>query len=445
MQKQKNKQRGITLIALVVSIIVLIILAGVSIAMLVGENGIITQAQRTDELTAQAQQKEAIELAVASVQAQGTLELDRTKLETALQSQLGDTSYTLTENGDGSFSLQIAERSYYIDSTGKIITEENMIAISSAEELKAFRDDVNSGNRHEGKYIYLTSDITLDINEEWEPIGIYWDSNTSITDETNIPFCGIFDGKNHIIEGMKITSKEKGKGLFGLVKNATIKNLGIGENCDLDLGIVSGAIAGYSYSQTIIKNCYNKTIINSNAEQVGGLVGQNGSECYIINCYNIGSINARSGTGGMAGYNMGVIDKSYNKGEVHSEETNVGGITGINMGTISNCYNTNTIEGRLNNVGGIAGLNINGKIFNTYNIGNLIGNSAGGIAGTMQAGNLENNYFLENTVNGSNGNVLEGSETKTSEELKKLVSQLGNVFKEDTNNINNGYPVLVWE
>ena len=58
MPKQKNKQRGITLIALVVSIIVLIILAGVSIAMLVGENGIITQAQRAAQETEQAKQSE---------------------------------------------------------------------------------------------------------------------------------------------------------------------------------------------------------------------------------------------------------------------------------------------------------------------------------------------------------------------------------------------------
>ena len=51
MQKQKNKQRGITLISLVVTIIVLIILAGVSINMIVGENGIITQAKKAEEQT----------------------------------------------------------------------------------------------------------------------------------------------------------------------------------------------------------------------------------------------------------------------------------------------------------------------------------------------------------------------------------------------------------
>ena len=44
--KLKNERRmikGITLIALVITIVVLIILAAVSIAMLTGENGLITQ------------------------------------------------------------------------------------------------------------------------------------------------------------------------------------------------------------------------------------------------------------------------------------------------------------------------------------------------------------------------------------------------------------------
>ena len=40
-----GNNKGITLIALVITIIVLLILAGVSIAMLTGENGILHQAQ----------------------------------------------------------------------------------------------------------------------------------------------------------------------------------------------------------------------------------------------------------------------------------------------------------------------------------------------------------------------------------------------------------------
>ncbi|MFR2535282.1 MAG: hypothetical protein ACLS95_08720 [Clostridia bacterium] len=53
------KQRGITLIALVITIIVLIILAGVAINTLVGENGIITQAQRAKNETTQGQKEES--------------------------------------------------------------------------------------------------------------------------------------------------------------------------------------------------------------------------------------------------------------------------------------------------------------------------------------------------------------------------------------------------
>ena len=54
----KSNERGITLIALVVTIIVLLILAGVSISMLTGNNGILTQAQRAKEETEKAAQEE---------------------------------------------------------------------------------------------------------------------------------------------------------------------------------------------------------------------------------------------------------------------------------------------------------------------------------------------------------------------------------------------------
>ena len=44
MKKTKEK-RGITLIALIITIIVLLILAGVTISMVVGDNGVLKQAQ----------------------------------------------------------------------------------------------------------------------------------------------------------------------------------------------------------------------------------------------------------------------------------------------------------------------------------------------------------------------------------------------------------------
>ena len=62
--KQKLKQtKGITLIALVITIIVLLILAGVSIAMLTGENGILTQANKSKIEQSHGAVREGISLA----------------------------------------------------------------------------------------------------------------------------------------------------------------------------------------------------------------------------------------------------------------------------------------------------------------------------------------------------------------------------------------------
>ena len=54
--------KGITLIALVITIIVLLILAGVSIAMLTGQNGILTQASTSKDKTAAAEVAERVNM-----------------------------------------------------------------------------------------------------------------------------------------------------------------------------------------------------------------------------------------------------------------------------------------------------------------------------------------------------------------------------------------------
>ena len=63
MKTKFKESKGITLIALVITIIVLLILAGVSIAMLTGENGILNQAQNASEQTDIEKEKEDIALA----------------------------------------------------------------------------------------------------------------------------------------------------------------------------------------------------------------------------------------------------------------------------------------------------------------------------------------------------------------------------------------------
>ena len=58
MKKIINKNQGITLIALVVTIVVLLILAGVSINMVLGQNGIVTKAKDARDKTEQAKQND---------------------------------------------------------------------------------------------------------------------------------------------------------------------------------------------------------------------------------------------------------------------------------------------------------------------------------------------------------------------------------------------------
>ena len=68
MKKLKNNKQGITLIALVITIVVLLILAGVSIAMLTGDNGVITRAQEAKTKTAKAALEEKIQLLTAEME-----------------------------------------------------------------------------------------------------------------------------------------------------------------------------------------------------------------------------------------------------------------------------------------------------------------------------------------------------------------------------------------
>ena len=58
MTKEKQNNKGITLIALVVTIVVLLILAGISITALFGDNGLITRAKIADQKTQEGAQND---------------------------------------------------------------------------------------------------------------------------------------------------------------------------------------------------------------------------------------------------------------------------------------------------------------------------------------------------------------------------------------------------
>ena len=67
-----KRNKGITLIALVVTIIVLLILAGISINMLTGQNGILNRAAEAKEKTGVAQTEETVKLSVTDALTRGT-------------------------------------------------------------------------------------------------------------------------------------------------------------------------------------------------------------------------------------------------------------------------------------------------------------------------------------------------------------------------------------
>ena len=83
------KNRGITLIALVISIIVLLILAGISISMLSGDNGILQKTTSAKKSTENSQIQEQINLAYHSALVDGRGEVTESSLENELKKEFG--------------------------------------------------------------------------------------------------------------------------------------------------------------------------------------------------------------------------------------------------------------------------------------------------------------------------------------------------------------------
>lgn len=123
MKNLKEKQ-GITLIALVITIVVLLILAGVSIAMLTGDNGILSQAQNAKNQTEKAEDKERIKLAVnaAQISDNGFKELGQNSLQEELDKEFGEGKTVVRDNEDGSFIVNLRDdkKDYTVLSNGQI-------------------------------------------------------------------------------------------------------------------------------------------------------------------------------------------------------------------------------------------------------------------------------------------------------------------------------------
>ena len=182
-------------------------------------------------------------------------------------------------------------------------------SINSGEELKKLALYVKDNHATNDVTFYLTKDVDISVkaigndSDGWLPIGCDY----SILESGSLTrvFNGTFDGCGYTVFGLYIYD-ERGDnvGLFGRIRNAVIKNLGViggivGEyNC--------GGIAGRSESSTIT-NCWANVSIEAESE-TGGIVGRM-DDTTVENCVSYGATLCAGGetciSGGIAGDVLG--------------------------------------------------------------------------------------------------------------------------------------------
>ncbi len=113
----KNEEKGITLIALVVTVIVILVLTGISISMLSGENGILKRATEAKRNTQIENEKEAVNMAVLEAVTIGNGEITADNLNSSLKSYIGKkTEFT----GNGPWIYEGEQGVYVINANGKV-------------------------------------------------------------------------------------------------------------------------------------------------------------------------------------------------------------------------------------------------------------------------------------------------------------------------------------
>lgn len=286
----------------------------------------------------------------------------------------------------------------------------------------------------------LENDIDM-TGVDFTPIGI--EGNTSVA-----KFTGTFDGKGHIIKGLKYDNADKGEvGLFSQTENATITNLGI-EGAHFVGNANVGGIVGRMYGG-VTANCATLNSYIEGRDHVASITGE-------IN-------NTQDGET----YNGGTVSNCFSDAVVKSREYQAGGIVGtITCGTVENNLFTGTVDDRGCATGMVALVDRNDApsiIHNNvvaashlYGEVHRIVNTAG-----RDKAQLENNYVLETTycgANAKNAGVMENATDANSEnganaELDKLRSQsfyedlgfdFGDTWKFLDGAEGKTYPVLKW-
>ena len=290
-------------------------------------------------------------------------------------------------------------------------TQDAPYQIGSGAELAWLANAVNNASSVAKLYVELTDDIDLG-NQPWTPIG-----------KDSHEFSGVFDGKGHVVEGLKV-SNVADAGLFGVAKGAAIKNLVV-RGSVTGTGNAAGILAKAKSEACTIENCGNEAAV-SGADNAAGILARNNyynSGTAIVGCYNTGGITVTK-SGGYAG-----------------------GIAGSGSGdvAVTDCYNVGKINGSY--AGGIRGqsaVTSASAIKNCYNSGNVVGaneTKTGAIVpGTSNK--LTNCYYL-NT--GKDSNTSGATAMSDSAMRTELLDKLGADNWKTVRGVNSGYPVLSWQ
>ena len=245
--------------------------------------------------------------------------------------------------------------------------------ITTAEELKWFRDEVNRGRNNicakiadkveviDMSTVCHAADKSQNLEEvSWEPIG-----------NTTNRYMGTFDGNNKTITNLYINANQEYSGLFGYTYRSAIKNLTFVNANVTNTNSFTGILVGYGYGGTY-QNIMTSTSCEVNGgDGTGGIAGRLAGNAY--NCVNYATVQGKEQVGGLfSSYDSSTsITACANYGKVTASSLWVGGLVGyFNSGTIQDCANYGDVKGT-NHVGGMAGFVSSGKIQNVFSYGNV--------------------------------------------------------------------------
>lgn len=209
--------------------------------------------------------------------------------------------------------------------------------ISTPEQLNWFALYNNSGyNTINGK---LLADIDF-TKYSADSVMIGTDNN----DRYETFYGGTFDGQGHTVTvAYNRNDTLGGAALFGICRNATIKNL-VTEGT-VRAGYMIGGILIKSQGNSVIENCYSSATLTSFREgdaTIGGIAAAAENHGVYRNCGFTGSIIAEGGTGngGLMGYANGGVEVVFENCYVAGTFATAGNSAMIcrNNPTMKNCY-----------------------------------------------------------------------------------------------------------